>query len=248
MAEETTKLLAQKLQWEDRFFEGEEGIVAVFDFDYDLIAAYRRELACLAMCLSLLIPPVFVLGVLFCIPCFYKQQITWDVYSQHVAITQDGIKFVHDKRKTLCGLRCTEKGKMSKTVPFDKITDCDVTEPAGATCCCVDNVLSVVHVDTASSGINPNGFMTHELVLAGLKEPEKFKQLVWAMKRAQLQNAKASSTSFGFGSDASAMSIGTGLGNDETNAILREIHTELKELNANMKAPLLATNFESIIS
>ena len=103
-----------------------------------------------------------------------------------MAITRDGIKFVRDKRKTGCGLNCTDSGKISKTVPFDKIIDCDVTEPAGATCCCIDNVLSVVNVDTASSGGGEGG-PSHELSLAGLKEPLKFKQLVWAMKRA---NAK----------------------------------------------------------
>ena len=39
---------------------------------------------------------------------------------------------------------CQDVGKVSKTVPFDKITDCDVEEPAGASgpcCCLVQNVL-----------------------------------------------------------------------------------------------------------
>ena len=101
----------------------------------------------------MLFPSVLILGTLFaCYTCFYQQQINWDVYSQHDAITRDGIKFVKDRRKTGCGLSCTDAGKSSKTVPFDKLTDCDVTEPAGATCCCIENVLSVVTVDTASSG------------------------------------------------------------------------------------------------
>jgi hypothetical protein len=69
-------------------------------------------------------------------------------------------------------------GKTSKTVPFDKITDCDIEEPAGAACCgLVPNVLYAVHVDTASS---KGG---HELSILGLKEPRAFKELVWAMKR-----------------------------------------------------------------
>ena len=58
-------------------------------------------------------------------------------------------------------------GKESKTIPYDKITDCDVQEPAGnACCCCVPNVLPVVNVDTASSG-----GVLHELTLVGLKDP-----------------------------------------------------------------------------
>ena len=106
----------------------------------------------------MLFPSVLILGTLFaCYTCFYQQQINWDVYSQHDAITRDGIKFVKDRRKTGCGLSCTDAGKSSKTVPFDKLTDCDVTEPAGATCCCIENVLSVVTVDTASSGEGGGG-------------------------------------------------------------------------------------------
>jgi hypothetical protein len=241
------KELTRKLHWGDNYFNGDDGIVAVFDFDYAKIAKFRRELAHVGIFTSIIFPPMWplcILGTLCCFPCFYGQQIDWDVYSQHVAITQDGIRFVHDKRKALCGMSCTDRGKMSKTVPFDKITDCDVTEPAGATCCCVQNVLSVVHVDTASSGVNPNGGMTHELVLAGLKEPKKFKQLVWAMKRAQAQSGQGTGSSFGMSSPGLSMSMNRGFGNEETNSILREIHSELKELNASLKSPLLSQNFE----
>jgi hypothetical protein len=66
-------------------------------------------------------------------------------------------------------------------VPFDKITDCDIGEPAGNTCLCIANVLTVVNVDTASSGTEGK----KELKIAGLKDPHSFKQLVWAMKRSQ---------------------------------------------------------------
>merc|ERR1712087_509310 len=86
-----------------------------------------------------------------------------------------------------CGLSCTDQGKESKTIPYDKITDCDVQEPAGtACCCCIQNVLSVVNVDTASSGgTNSEGGPRHELRLKGLKYPNEFKQAVWGMKRGQ---------------------------------------------------------------
>jgi hypothetical protein len=106
------------LKWEDTFFDQEDGLVAVFDFDYDKIASFKKS----AACVSMLFPPVLILGTLFCYPCFYRQQVDWDVYSQHVAITRDGIKFVKDRRKTGCGLSCTDAGKSSKTVPFDKLT------------------------------------------------------------------------------------------------------------------------------
>lgn len=57
----------------------------------------------------------------------------------------------------------------------DKLTDCDIQEPAGtAVCCCVQNRLHVVTCDTASGT---------DLALRGLKDPEQFKRDVWAMKR-----------------------------------------------------------------
>eukprot|EP00985_Skeletonema_marinoi_P009641 scaffold4491_cov130-Skeletonema_marinoi.AAC.5 len=195
-------------------------MVAVFDFDYEQIASFRKSAAFAAM----LFPPIFILSTLLCAPCLYQQQINWDVYSQHVAITRDGIKFVKDRRKTGCGLSCTD-------------ADCDITEPAGATCCCIENVLSVVTVDTASSGggggdVGP----THELSLAGLKEPQKFKQLVWAMKRAA--SAKGgpmqSSAPLSFAPPLQS-AMDRGFSNEETNAILRDIRSELIELNANFK-------------
>ncbi|KAL9181700.1 hypothetical protein ACHAXT_012043 [Thalassiosira profunda] len=227
---EATKL-ARSFRWTDQFFEREEGLVAVFDFDYDKIAAFRKDVACV----SLLFPPVLVCSALFCWPCFFRQQIDWDVHSQHVAVTRDGIKYVKERRKTGCGLGCQDAGRVSKTVPFDKITDCDVTEAAGATCCCVENVLSVVNVDTASSGGNAEGGPRHELTLAGLKEADKFKQLVWAMKRAGAKG-QAVATAPTVAPPAMAMDRGgEGGGNEETNEILRDIRRELVELNANIK-------------
>lgn len=224
--------LVRTLRWEDTFFDQEEGLIAVFDFDYEKIASFTKK----TTCVSMLFPPVLIFGTLFyCLPCLYRLQIDWDVYSQHVAITRDGIKFVKDRHKTGCGLNCTDAGKSSKTVPFDKLTDCDVTEPAGATCCCIDNVLSVVTVDTASSGGGGEG-PSHELSLAGLKEPQKFKKLVWAMKRASAQghNNQSAPARLSFAPPAHS-AMDRGFSNEETNAILRDIRSELIELNANLK-------------
>ena len=163
--DEVNKLL-RSLRWEDTFFDQEEGLIAVFDFDYEKIASFNEEVWVASTLWALLYPPVYVYLILSCCscgePCLYKERIEWDVYSRHVAVTRDGIKYVQDKRKAGCGYDCQDKGKFSKTVPFDKITDADVQEPAGATCCCVQNVLPTVAVDTASG---------RDLTLVGLKEP-----------------------------------------------------------------------------
>jgi hypothetical protein len=96
-------------------------------------------------------------------------------------IYSDGIKFVVDRHATGCRCQCQEVGKVSKTVPFDKITDCDVQEPAGASCCgLVPNILYTVNVDTASTSAG------HELSIIGLKDPYAFKDLVWKMKRGEV--------------------------------------------------------------
>ncbi len=98
---------------------------------------------------------------------------------------------------------------ISFAVPFDKITDCDVVEPAGNSCLCVANILSIVNIDTASSGTDGR----KELRLAGLKNPHGFKKLVWAMKRSQQAHSKGAST------------------NDEMTSLLREIRDELRSNN-----------------
>ena len=82
--------------------------------------------------------------------------------AMHVCITEDGIKYVVDKHSSGCRCSFNDVGRVSKTVPFDKITDCDVEEPAGAQICgLVPNTLTTVNVDTASS------MGAHDLVIQG---------------------------------------------------------------------------------
>ena len=114
-------------------------------------------------------------------PFFLRSNVRWRAEAHHVAITRDGIRFVQDRRKAWWGLSVCDQGKHSKTVPYDKITDCDILEPAGNVLCFfVPRILYTVHVDTASSGSEGN---PHELDITGLKDPFGFKTLVWAMKR-----------------------------------------------------------------
>jgi len=116
---------AQGLTWDDQYFDTDDEMIAVFDFDYEQIEEFSNAV-CFAV---LLFPPFFIGSSLCCVPCIYKQNIEWSTYAQHVAVTQDGIKYVTEKQKSGCGFDFQDKGKTSKTVPFDKITDCDVTEP-----------------------------------------------------------------------------------------------------------------------
>jgi len=211
----------------DQFFGGDQGLVSVFDFDYETIIDFETNLKTMCFCC---VPCAWPFGCVCCYPCFIKQNVEWHARSQHVALTVDGIRYVKDKRKSLCGLSCTDKGKESKTVPYDKITDCDVQEPAGTACCCfIPNVLSSVHVDTASSGgPKEGGGVSHELSLVGLAFPNDFKQAVWAMKRGEVPGQ----TSVPMGSVVSQAPTQVQM----QTALLTEIRDELRALNSNLQA------------
>jgi len=224
---------AKEISWEDRYFDEEEDVVATFDIDYLLMKDFNTKLSCL----PLLFPPLYPFLILSCHPCFLQKRVEWEADSQHVCITRDGVRFVKEKRSSVCGLTCSDLGKVSKTVPFDKITDCDVTEPAGATCICVENVLTTIHVDTASSGgADPNGIVRHELTLTGLKDPYGFKKLVWAMKRSNGNTYAAERASFAPGGEKMIRSdYGASDGDGNLPLIMSEIRDELREQTKLMK-------------
>lgn len=161
--------------YSDIFFEDVEGIVGVYDFDYDQIINFKWDVTTTAWCLFCCVGPI--LSSICCEPCFAYKNIEWSTRAQHAAIHQDGIKYVVEKRKAGCGFQCQDEvardgislntfpnppyfnvsyplihmikcyytsalnhnlttllslqGKNSNTIPFDKVTDCDVLEPAG---------------------------------------------------------------------------------------------------------------------
>jgi hypothetical protein len=190
---------AQDLYWNDDFFEEEdEGVIAVFDFDYDQMTVFQTQIKAAGQFIAVTVAslysflilgtiapvfgPIIVVGLylITLAPCFLRLQVQWEAESNHLAITRDGIRYVQDKRKSCWGFAMCDKGKSSKTVPFDKITDCDIIEPAGNQYLFFPRILHVVNVDTASSGGENH---RHELRISGLTQPHRFKALVWAMKR-----------------------------------------------------------------
>merc|ERR1719188_1873991 len=197
----------------DQYFQGVEGLIEVFDFDYDTIVEYKWGVEnnwAIACCLFPLFWP--------CVPCHIlcaKDNLNDKVRAQHLCVTQDGIRYVVDKHKNECRFDCQDKGKVTKTVPFDKLTDCDIEEPAGAEgpCCCMSNKkLYIVNVDTASGNRNEEGG-GHELVLEGLVDPKAFKETVWRCKRGGTVHG-GSATAPGQQSmlDSAASALGTVFG------------------------------------
>eukprot|EP00549_Striatella_unipunctata_P005178 CAMPEP_0118702312 /NCGR_PEP_ID=MMETSP0800-20121206/17813_1 /TAXON_ID=210618 ORGANISM="Striatella unipunctata, Strain CCMP2910" /NCGR_SAMPLE_ID=MMETSP0800 /ASSEMBLY_ACC=CAM_ASM_000638 /LENGTH=262 /DNA_ID=CAMNT_0006603483 /DNA_START=30 /DNA_END=818 /DNA_ORIENTATION=- len=221
---------AQNLTWADTFFDDDDDdIIAVFDFDYAQMEEFHVTVGYALQAASFLIPPVFLTSLVCCLPWCLRKRVQWSVYSQHLAVTRDGIRFVKDKRKTLCGCACTDAGKSSKTIPFDKITDCDIEEPGGNTCICVPNVLTKVLVDTASSGTSQDGVVRHELCIEGLKDPYKFKKLVWALKRSNGSTFSARHVVSMEGPQHELMA------RDDVTSLLVDIRDELRHLNQNLR-------------
>jgi hypothetical protein len=217
--------------WEDKYFADTEGVVAVFDFDYEKIINFDWEVT---TTLWLICPQSCIIGSLFCQPCFAYQNISWRTKAQHVAVHRDGIKYVTEKQNSGCGFQCQDIGKSSKTVPFDKLTDCDVQEPAGtAVFCCVQNVLSEVTVDTASSG---GAAGQHELILRGLKDPHGFKKCVWDCKRGGVNFGGSDGISAVAGVGSMSISDRSGGGSIEMLPLLAEIRDELKLQTQIMKS------------
>jgi len=199
------------------FFANEPNLYATFEFDKELTIKFRNDFqfyqsCCLCFC-----------AFYPCSMCTYfmcdKPNNRDVVNAQHLAVTVDGIKYVVEKHPSGCRANMCDVGKISKTVPFDKITDCDIEEPGGAEWCgLVPRVLSTVNVDTASG---------RDLVLSGLADPHKFKELVWKMKRDG--TAAGGAQTMPNSAPPQAMSMNRGSSDAEMVALLREQNELLKQ-------------------
>ncbi len=186
---------AHGIYWNDDFFDDDEDIVAVFDFDYDRMMSFQTSITVVFRFIMVVLVAqsiwlylgaygAMVLAVVCLLswyPCFFQKQVQWEVMANHVAITRDGIRFVRDRRKSCWGFAMCDKEKHIKSIMFDKIADCNVVKPVGYLFLCIKQVLHVVTVDTSAPGWKGN---RRELCITGLKEPHKFQAMVMAMKGA----------------------------------------------------------------
>ena len=117
------------------FFDGDDAVLKSYAFDYDLIIEYEQATRRQALIEQALYP--------CCIPCtmyeigeFFlleKGNIEAEVNARHLAISRDGIRFVVDRytqKQCICFPNLVQ-GRVSKTVPYDKMTDCDVVHLLG---------------------------------------------------------------------------------------------------------------------
>lgn len=185
-AAEMTAPLATAKVASSSYFAGEDGLIEEFQFEYEQLNAFDQKVA-YANALPISLAMTFVCPLVFPYMVICQPQNVVDRNNAtHVCVTRDGIRYSVDKHKANCRMSMCDVGRTMKTVPFDKITDCDIQEPAGRTACCwaVENTITVVNVDTASSGgPGQEGLPRHEVQIRGLVDPHAFKKLVWKMKR-----------------------------------------------------------------
>lgn len=182
------------------YIAGDESIAHEYEFDIqsikDFNSAYMKNCSWAFLCLpgaGCTFAPCYI-GYVHA--CGVKNMIN-AVDARKLVLTADGIRYTVDKHPAGCRFAFQEKGRISKTVPYDMITDCDIEEPAGSSgplCCLVPNVLTKVHVDTASSGViqtDKGTVIKHELSLEGLVDPHGFKSRVWEMRRSTISRNSA---------------------------------------------------------
>ena len=174
----------------DPFWDGQEDILKSFSFDYEALTVYGQQKAfsdncahpgLLVLLLTLLGPGVPVAVML---QCFHfrcgKDNVRDAVHARHVALTNDGIRYIVDKHPGGCRNAQGEVAKTSRTIPYDKISDCDVVEPGGAdgACACVCPAMRTFYTFNVATG-------TESFSLGGLDAPYELKKDVWSMKRGQ---------------------------------------------------------------
>jgi len=215
----------------DAYFRvNEQDIIASYEFDYDAIVDFDTRLECSkATANCFFFPPGGILACSLLALCG-RANIDDKARAQHLAISRDGIRYIVEKHDGACRMSMCQQGKVSKTVPYDKITDCDVEDPAGAEGCCppVNRTLYTVRVDTAGSD-------QMSLMIKGLKDPQTFKRDVWSIKRGEAvggvvvaQPAQAASAS----APASENSRGIEAVMQRQTILLEGIFEQLKMQNA----------------
>jgi len=237
----------------ESFFDGDDNVLKSYAFDYDSIIEYEQATRRQELIEQALNPCCFLCTIYEGCEYFIlqKDNIESEVNARHLAISRDGIRYVVDRytqKQCICFPNLVQ-GRVSKTVPYDKMTDCDVEEPAGYSfvcglCCPVEQTLHIVQVDTASgAGKAENG---HELSLKGLTDPSSFKRDVWAMKRGEVVDGvdgtvapMAVSMARGAPSSGGSKGGGGGVVDSAAGLALVEAMKELIEVNKKQLACLL---------
>ena len=178
------KEVDQRPNRHDPFWDSQQDVLKTYSFNYQAIIEYNHKLHVSEMIGCWVLVPLtamtflpFATGSL----CMYRcaeDNIRDKASARHIALTKDGIRYIVDKHQTECRLASQMQGRTSQTIPYDKISDCDVEEPAGAEgcpCYLVERTMDELTVATSTS----------RFTLTGLDAPYELKKDVWSMKRGQ---------------------------------------------------------------
>ena len=166
-----------------------------------------------------------------------------EVHARHIALTADGLRYIVDKHPTGYRLQCEDEGRSSQTVPYDKITDCDVEEPAGSEGCPCMLVKRTEYVFNVATANGPAFHSPTTVGLRGIDAPYELKKDVWSMKRGQgiagveaAYNAAPSVASMDRSGGGQGIVVGTdggqGIGGGNSERLLAQILQCLKEQNS----------------
>jgi hypothetical protein len=149
-------------------------VLVQFWFDVDQIADYDYKTIVCSVLTTFIVPMIgcIVGPILCCCQLGCAKANTRDAArAVHVVLTEDSIVYKIDQRKSGCRCDACDQPTTSNIIQLKNVVDVRVTHPAGG--CCIRNVLSVVHIDTA-------GGPGTEMTLRGLVDAEFFRRCIFA--------------------------------------------------------------------
>lgn len=169
-------------------------LVAEYEFDKDNLTLEWNQ-----MMLATYLNPCCVP----CIPCWVGKYYMVDqpniqdkIASMRLYLTSDNIEFQDGPYYTSFRHNCFgRRGKTQQVIPFDRVQDVRLVEPAGNFCCCFPFRNTLVGVQTAGSAFPSVGQWVPgaafqagkaggaEIDVWGLKDPHGFRQRVFEMKK-----------------------------------------------------------------
>jgi len=194
-----------------------------FWFDVDAEISYRYKMswciACSACSWPCMLPQLL---------CCEKQNLTDAAKAKSVYVTKDMVVFHSKGFLTSCRCDCYFVGAVEKHIPLSRVQDVNLKAPGGG---CIRQVLYTVDVQTA-------GGSAVELHLEGLKEPYKFKELVFARKDMILNAGPQTQTmTMHTGADGvnPSTSASVAVDNRAVVAAINQLRGEVQETNAHLK-------------
>eukprot|EP00465_Bigelowiella_longifila_P010380 CAMPEP_0185266384 /NCGR_PEP_ID=MMETSP1359-20130426/30895_1 /TAXON_ID=552665 /ORGANISM="Bigelowiella longifila, Strain CCMP242" /LENGTH=159 /DNA_ID=CAMNT_0027856171 /DNA_START=101 /DNA_END=580 /DNA_ORIENTATION=+ len=140
-------------------------------------------------------------------------------------IDADGVHYFVDKHKSGCRCQCEDKGAVTKFVPFDRIQDVTLQEPAGAVpeCCCVQQRLHHVGIQTAGASGAP------EIDVWGIKDAIGFRNAVLQAKAEGPGRMTAGGVRAGAAKSKTSSILSAAGGGGNVEALLVENNTLLRK-------------------